>query len=259
MSSSYSYGSEQSSDFGTLSTFFLLGIIVTSISTSVGVSMWSASKTEPVLEDFDVIQRRAEMDKIRMNREALEEGFAGPTKGAGTPDCLSTSSQCAELSQMITSRRSKTEEGPDDIREMNLILSKISCLKRDLLGNAKVVQATRYQPFNTSHDLEPVAETAARCFSRTIPQRDLMLSFDKWGSRGTFLLKRICTSLAFSDGEEEKAIELFGQAMADLIEIAVGECCTTAEAVIGGVPQKRMVGGFMPPSMNAHRPYEGYY
>ena len=189
----------------------------------------------------------------------MKEGFAGPTKGAGTPDCLSSSSECAHLSEMLSSRRSKTEEGPDDIREMKVILSKISCLKRDLLGNAKVVQATRYQPFNTSHDLEPVAETAARCFSRTIPQRDLMLSFDKWGSRGTFLLKRICTSLAFSDGEEEKAIELFGQAMADLIQIALGECCTTAEAVIGGVPQKRMVGGFTPPSMNAHRPYEGYY
>jgi hypothetical protein len=258
MSSRYEmYGElEESSNIGTLSTVFLLAVLMAALSTSVGVSMWGGANTQPVLEDFGVIKRYV----TEGNRNPqTKEGFAGPTKGAGTPDCLSSSSECAQLSEMLSSRRSKTEEGPDDIREMKVILSKISCLKRDLLGNAKVVQATRYQPFNTSHDLEPVAETAARCFSRTIPQRDLMLSFDKWGSRGTFLLKRICTSLAFSDGEEEKAIELFGQAMADLIQIALGECCTTAEAVIGGVPQKRMVGGFTPPSMNAHRPYEGYY
>jgi len=258
MSSRYEmYGElEESSNIGTLSTVFLLAVLMAAVSTSVGVSMWGGANTEPVLEDFGVIKRYV----TEGNRNPqTKEGFAGPTKGAGTPDCLSSSSECAQLSEMLSSRRSKTEEGPDDIREMKVILSKISCLKRDLLGNAKVVQATRYQPFNTSHDLEPVAETAARCFSRTIPQRDLMLSFDKWGSRGTFLLKRICTSLAFSDGEEEKAIELFGQAMADLIQIALGECCTTAEAVIAGVPQKRMVGGFTPPSMNAHRPYEGYY
>jgi len=187
------------------------------------------------------------------------EGFAGPAKGAGMPDCLSTSADCAQLSEMLSSRQSTTGEGADDVRELNIILSKIACLKRDLLGNAKVVQATRYQPFSTSHDLEPVAETAARCFSRTIPQRDLILSFEKWGSRGTFLIKRACTSLKLSDGEEEKALQLFGQAMADLSEIALGECCTSADAVIGGVPQKRMVEGTTPTAVNALRSYEGYY
>lgn len=223
--------------FGAVSTFFLLGVLVTAITASVAVGMWSGSRTQPVLENF-----------------------AAPARGATNgPDCLTTSSQCAQLSEMLSSRRSTTEEGPDDVRELNVILSKISCLKRDLMGNAKVVQATRYQPFNTSHDLEPVAETAARCFSRTIPQRDLSLSLDKWGSRGTFLIKRACTSLKLSDEEEEKALELFGEAMADLADIALGECCTSAEAVIGGVPQKRLVGGFTPPAINGLRPYEGYY
>ena len=234
---------QDSSAVGSTGTFFLLALVVTAIAASVAVSMWSASRLQPVLDTFKT-----------------KEGFAAPAKGASNaPDCLSTSSQCAELSEMLSSRISSTEEGPDDVRELNVILSKISCLKRDLMGNAKVVQATRYQPFNTSHDLEPVAETAARCFSRTIPQRDLSLSLDKWGSRGTFLIKRCCTSLKLSDGEEEKALELFGQAMADLSDIALGECCTSADAVIGGVPQKRMVEGNTPSSLNAHRPYEGYY
>ena len=234
---------QESSSFGAIATFFFLAIVVTAISATVGVSMWSAAKTMPVMDNFE--------DK--------KEGFAGPTKGAGMPDCLSTSSDCAKLSEMLSSRKSTTEEGPEDVREIQVILSKIACFKRDLMGNAKVVQATRYQPFNTSHDMEPVAETAARCFSRTIPQRDLSLTLDKWGSRGTFLIKRACTSLNFSDGEEEKALDLFGRAMADISDIALGECCTSADAVIGGVPQKRMVEGATPTALNALRPYDGYY
>jgi len=237
---------EEPNGVSSIATFFLLAVLVTAISATVGVGMWSSSHLEPILEDFEDSKKK--------------EGFAAPARGArNAPDCLSTSAQCALLSEMLSSRHSTTEEGPDDLRELNVILSKISCLKRDLMGTAKVVQATRYQPFNTSHDLEPVAETAARCFSRTIPQRDLSLSLDKWGSRGTFLIKRCCTSLKLSDGEEEKALDLFGQAMADLSDIALGECCTSADAVIGGVPQKRLVGGYTPPSASKLRPYEGYY
>lgn len=252
---------EESSPVGSMATFFLLALVVTAITASVAVSMWSASRTQPVLEDFKGQIREMVPAKagIKPNTVKRSEGFAGPARGAGMPDCLSTSADCAQLSEMLSSRQSTTGEGADDVRELNLILSKIACLKRDLLGNAKVVQATRYQPFSTSHDLEPVAETAARCFSRTIPQRDLMLSFDKWGSRGSFLIKRACTSLKLSDGEEEKALQLFGQAMADLSDIAIGECCTSADAVIGGVPQKRMVEGATPTALNALRPYEGYY
>jgi hypothetical protein len=236
---------EQPSTLGSVATFFVLAIAVTAITAAVAVSMWTSSHTMPAIDAFQTPKNK--------------EGFAGPAKGVGMPDCLHTSSQCAELSEMLNSRRSTTEEGPDDLRELNVILSKISCLKRDLMGNAKVVQATRYQPFSTSHDMEPVAETAARCFSRTIPQRDLSLSLEKWGSRGTFLIKRCCTSLKMSDGEEEKALQLFGQAMADLSDIALGECCTTADAVIGGVPQKRMVEGIIPTALHALRAYTGYY
>lgn len=228
---------EQPTAIGAVSTFFILALAVTAVAATVGVTMWSGAKTMPVMENF-----------------------AAPARGArNAPDCLSTSSECAELSDMLSKHSSSTEEGPDDLRELNLILSKISCLKRDLMGNAKVVQATRYQPFSTSHDLEPVAETAARCFSRTIPQRDLSLSLEKWGSRGTFLVKRICSSMRLSEGEEEKALTLFGQAMGDISTIALGECCTDAEAVIGGVPQKRMVGGYETALIGALKPYEGYY
>ena len=134
------------------------------------------------------------------------EGFAGPVAGAGAPDCLRTLNDAAKLHDLLHSKSIKTEEGPDDLRELDLILSKLACFKRDLMGNG-VVNATRRQPFSTSHDLEPVAETTARCFAKTIPQRDLQLGLDKWGTRGTFLVKRICTAESLSDAEEKEAMK----------------------------------------------------
>jgi hypothetical protein len=187
------------------------------------------------------------------------EGFAGPAVGAGMPDCMSTSKDCAELYALLNSRRVLLEEGTEDLREMNLILSKISCLKRDLLGNAKLVSATRYQPFSTAHDLQPVAEIASQCFSKTIPQRDLALYFDKWGSRATFLIKRLCTSENLSETEEAQALRLLGDAMADLTDIANIECCNGGEPTIAGQPVARMVSGFIPDKTQELKEYTGYF
>jgi hypothetical protein len=196
-----------------------------------------------------------------MGSPAKKEGFfAGPARGTGAPDCLHASSDAAALYDMLLSYKgSVTEEGPDDLREMKLILSKISCFKQDLMGAGRTVEATRYQPFSTSHDMEAVAETTARCFAKTIPQRDLMLSLDKWGSRGTYLIKRLCTSLQMSDSAEEEALQLFGRAMADVGDIAMGACCNSDVAVIGGKNAPRMVGGYEAPGLNELREYKGYY
>ena len=191
---------------------------------------------------------------------SIFEGFAGPARGAGVPDCMRSSKEAAALYELLAGKVNTTEEGPDDLRELQLILGKVACFKRDLTGAGSIVAATRTQPFSTAHDLEPVAETTARCFAKTIPQRDLSLSLDKWGSRGTFLLKRLCTSLRMKDAEEEEAERLFGRLMADISEVALGRCCNAAgEATIAGVGQPRLVGGYEPPGLNELREYKGYY
>lgn len=234
-------------------TYAMLALFVTALVVTIGFYWWSSAYTTPTLQGFQggVLQT--------IKKVPVEEGFAGPAVGAGEPNCMNTSKDCSALYEMLSTRTVKTDEGPDDLRELKVILSKISCMKRDLLGNAKVVQATRYQPFSTAHDIEPVAETTARCFSRTIPQRDLSLSLDKWGSRGTFLIKRLCTAENLSDAEEKEALRLFGDAMADLSDVAMSECCNSGTPVIGGIESPRMVGGYTPPATQALREYKGYY
>jgi hypothetical protein len=190
---------------------------------------------------------------------ARVEGFRA-AEGSGGISCMSASADAAATWTLLSKKALITEEGPDDLREMKLILGKIACLKQDLTGAAGLVSATRSQPFSTAHDMEPVAETAARCFAHTIPQRDLSLILDKWGSRGTFLIKRLCTSEQLTTAEEKEALDSFGLAMADLADIAMGRCCKEAGAAqIAGVNQPRMIGGFEPPVVASLRDYNGYY
>jgi hypothetical protein len=237
----------------------IFALMLAALTAFVGYFWWMSCNTTPRPEGF--IYSSALMSSL-VQKEKFQnvEGFAAPAVvGPGTLNCLQTSKDCAALSDLLHSKQMTAEEGPDDLRELDLILSKISCFKRDLLGNAGVVEATRYQPFSTAHDLEPVAETTARCFARTIPQRDLALSLDKWGSRGTFLLKRLCTAEKLSDAEETDALTMFGDAMRDITDIAMGKCCNSDVGVIAGQPQPRMVGGYETPAVSGLRQYTGYY
>ena len=245
-----------------LFTLAVFAILIAALVTAVGFFWWQSCKTTPSIDGFTYTASLINTIKSSSKqgfKSQIEGFYAGPAVGAGAPDCMHTSKDAAELYSMLNSRKVSTEEGPDDLRELNVILSKISCFKRDLMGAAGVVEATRYQPFSTSHDLEPVAETTARCFARTIPQRDLSLSLDKWGSRGTFLLKRLCTAEKLSEAEETEALRLFGDAMADITDIALGKCCNSDVGIIAGQPQPRMVGGYETPAISSLRQYTGYY
>jgi len=224
------------------------------------VAVYAFRNCRNMKEAFGVMDKLiANVHKAEMQKAVKKEGFGGPAVGAGMPNCMNTSKDAAALYELLNKHTSTTEEGPDDLREMQVILSKIACFKRDLLSTASVVEATRYQPFSTSHDLEPVAETTARCFAKTIPQRDLSLGLDKWGTRGTFLLKRLCTSERLTELEEHEALQLFGDAMADITEIALGKCCNSDVGVIAGQPQPRMVGGYETPNVGNLKEYKGYY
>jgi len=238
----------------------IIGLILAAFTTFVGY-FWVMSvggKSEGFVYASSLISSMGGAKTAGFQNQ-VEGFYAGPAVGAGVPNCMQTSKDCAALYELLTSKKVGTEEGPDDLRELKVILSKISCFKRDLMGAAGVVEATRYQPFSTAHDLEPVAETTARCFAKTIPQRDLALGLDKWGSRGTFLLKRLCTAENLSEAEETEALRLFGDAMRDITDIAMGACCNSDVGVIAGQPQPRMVGGYETAAVSGLRQYTGYY
>jgi hypothetical protein len=261
-------GPETPTPGGNVLVFSILALFIAALVAFVGSFWWASCKTMPSMnEGFTFVStlmtamstNNPGVAAVALQGSAAVEGFAGPAVGAGQPDCIRSSRDCAALYDLLSSRSVTTEEGPDDLRELKVILSKISCFKRDLTGAAGVVHATYNQKFATSHDMEPIAETTARCFAKTIPQRDLALSLDKWGSRGTFLIKRLCTSENLSDSEEKEALRLFGDAMADINDIALGVCCNSGKVMIAGEQGPRMVTGYEEPALSGLREYKGYY
>lgn len=209
--------------------------------------LYSRGNTMPSLSPFEDM------------KEEKEEGFyGGVAVGAGVPDCLRTSSEGAQLHAIFADRVGRYEEGPADLRELTLLLSQLSCFKKDLMGVAKQVEATRYQPFDTQLDMEPIAETTARCFAKTIPPRDLDLSFEKWSKRGIFLITRLCTAANLTESEVKKAESLFGKFIADIKDVAT-DVCLTGTPTIQAQPQlsPRDAGAYDPGSSG--REYFGYY
>lgn len=191
----------------------------------------------------------------RMMPTMRMEGFAGPSRGAGVPDCTRSSKEAAELIGLFRSKASTVEEGADDLRELALIAGKLACFKRDLLTPGHLVEATRKQPFSNSHDMEPIAETTARCFAKTIPKRDLDLSFDKWKTRGSFLVRRLCTAY---NVPQEQPQALLDALLADVYQIALG-VCQKGGATIAGMPTPRLLEGVEPAGLSFHMEYKGYY
>jgi len=108
------------------------------------------------------------------------------------------------------------------------------------------------------HDLEPVAETAARCFSKSIPIRDIELALDKWSSRGSTLLDRLCTSYSLISNTQQKTKALFKTVIADIKDIMT-TVCLKGDSTIAGMPAPRMVEGKESDDNSFLGKYKGYY
>ena len=221
----------------------VIATVITFVAAFVGYNMWIMSKTMPVSSGFE-------------NKRV--EGFGGVAVGSGMPDCVRASAEGGQLADFFMSRESSAEEGADDLREFLILLGKLSCFKKDLMGASGVVEATRYQPYSTAHDIEPVAETTARCFAKTIPPRDLEISFDKWSSRGAKLLRRLCTADDASPEQFAKLTTTFGTMVADVKDVAE-KACHAGTALINGKPQGRDVQGYQPDEAVDLGPYKGRY
>jgi hypothetical protein len=229
-----------------------MGVALVIILVVVGVGWYvlgGRAATMPTLSPFEDMKEK----------ETKKEGFyGGVAVGAGVPDCLRTSIEGSNLHALFAGKTSQFEEGSADFRELTLLLSQLSCFKKDLMGVAQQVEATRYQPFDTQLDMEPIAETTARCFAKTIPPRDLDLAFDKWSKRGGFLITRLCTSTNLTESEVIKAEGLFRAFIADIKDVAQ-KACLTGTPTIQAQPQlsPRDARAFDPGSSG--REYFGYY
>lgn len=184
----------------------------------------------------------------------MDEGFyGGAARGSGIPDCLRTLPEASTLLEMVA--RVDPSEGSDDYRELTLILSKLACLKKDLMSPSGIVEATRYQAFETAHDRVAVAELCGMCLSQTVSARDLDISFATWRDRAKTLLRRLCTKANLSEADVVRSEKLLAAICNDVYQISTSKCLKTDVHVAADGD----VSGFFPENLKNRREYEYKY
>jgi hypothetical protein len=182
-----------------------------------------------------------------------EEGFyGGVARGSGHPDCLRILPEASVLLDLLDSRKGKggvgglgglggvggllgvDSDAPADRAEFELLLSKLACLKKDLLSPSGIVEATRYQPFDTSHDRMAVGEFCGMCFQHTVASRDLDIVFGTWRDRGNVLLRKLCTEFGFSEQDVTRAEKAWLAIWTDVYDIATSRCLRSVTSPSSG-------------------------
>lgn len=186
-----------------------------------------------------------------------QEGFQGPTRGVSTIPCGQESSHVTDVLEIFAGKMSTTQEGDPDFKEFKEIMSKMCCLKHDLMSANQKVDSTLRTPYNNTHDRENPADTVARCFTKSMPMRDLDIIFATWKNRGLSLLNRLCTSYSLSSNESEKAMRHFTMLWTDVFDIAKTVCPPPEKAPEYGSPRDPR--GFTNPKVEGLGEYKGYY
>jgi len=196
----------------------------------------------------------------------VDEGFfGGVARGAGHPDCLRTLPEGSELLDLLSQRgvdgiSPGVSDASADYKELQLILSKLGCLKKDLMSPSGIVEATRYQAFETAHDRMNVAEVCAMCLSQAIPSRDLDIIFATWRDRGRVLLRKLCTEASLSEQEVIHAEKLFKAAWDDVYSISTSRCLKTDfSKQHGGETSGGDVSPYFPENLKDRRCYNNTY
>jgi hypothetical protein len=193
----------------------------------------------------------------------ISEGFfAGVTRGSGEPDSPRTLPEGSQLLDVLASRINSTSGASDasaDYSEFQLILSKLAALKQDLLSTSSVVNATRYQAFETAHDRINTAEVCGMCFTHSIPARDLDIVFITWRDRGRVLLRKLCTEANLTEPDVMKMEKQFNALWSDVYDVAKSRCLKTDFSLQNGGATGGDVGAYEPTHLKDLRSYENKY
>ena len=185
----------------------------------------------------------------------MDEGFYGGAK-VDVPNCLRTLPGAADLLTLLSSRVSGyPSDGSADYKEFSLILSKLACLKTDLLSSKGVVDATLHQAFETAHDRVAVGELCGMCFNHTIGERDLDISFTTWRDRANVLLRKLCTEANLSEQQAVRAEKTFITLYNDVYHTATSKCLKKDMIQAS----KGDVSGFFPEHLVERRTYDYKY
>lgn len=193
----------------------------------------------------------------RADTRPVREGFQGPVFGTTNLPCGRASSEAQATLAFFESKGLGVNNA--DFKDLRDLLSRFTCLKQDLMAPQQMITSTKELGFETHMDIQPLADLTARCFSKTIPERDLSIQFIKWRDYGVDLIRRLCTAGNLGEAEVLYVEKLFLAAWTDVYDVANTVCITSIKD--GGA----FKGSPRDPAPSADegdadlRPYDGYY
>ena len=226
---------------GSTTLYFLISLLAGAIALLIG---------------FVTINKTGTLGSGTWHAGASREGFQGPTRGVSDIPCGQESSFAISISDLFSTKKSTTEEGEADLTEFKIILSKLCCLKKDLMSPNRMVSATLKIPFVTVHDREYIGDTVGRCFSNSLPPRDLDIIFATWKDRGLTLVDKLCTSYNLTDSETVSLNNDFMSLWSDSYDVA-RNVCAPSKGVDSSSPRDPK--GFIPETIRDLGVYLGYY
>jgi hypothetical protein len=140
----------------------------------------------------------------------------------------------------------------ESYRELELLLSKMACIKKDVMSPAGQVDATRFQALDTNHDRVSVAELAGLCMSKNIPQRDLDIIFQTWKERGSQLISVAAVENNVNEAAVKQVDVLFKKVWEDIYNVGQSQCIKRDLPKINGGD----VGAYEPENVKGVRMYE---
>lgn len=209
-----------------------------------------------LLVGYVAINKTGTVGSGNWHGSAASEGFQGPRRGVSDIPCGQESSFVTNLADLFSAKKSTTGEGEADLTEFKVILSKLCCLKHDLMSPNRVVRATLHLPFVTVHDRENTGDTVGRCFANSLPPRDLDIIFETWRDRGLTLLDKLCTSYNLTESEATGAKNDFMSVWSDSYDVARTVCIPCKKSEISSPRDPK---GFMSESIRDLGVYLGYY
>jgi hypothetical protein len=249
---------------GSAIQYAVMGVVVLALIWAVAQLLMVKGKASPMPQTRALVLEKESQEGFgsdaaldHNSRPRVEGFYGGVAVGAGQPDCLRTLSDAAAVYGRFVGNVEGVEEGSKDLAELRLIFSKWACLKKDLLSPSGIVEATRYTPYSTLHDRIPTADIAGQCNSKTMPARDLDITFETWRDRAVYLLRRLCTAASLGPGEVDALEKQMLTAWADVYDVAKSQCLAFIPS--GSKLLPRDAAPMTPDSVADLGPYKGYY
>lgn len=185
------------------------------------------------------------------------EGFATIAIEANEfPKCLARSADGQRLLSILyayVKMQPPASQSSMAYDELKLIVQKALCMDADITGMGMGPYTTYALPYNTQHDIEPVASFVGRCMRNAVRSQDISVLFDKMTVRGNELIQQICPT----SNSRQTVFDLFHNVM-KVSARAISINCLREQPIMDIPSGVRDPGYYMPPELTRVSEYKEY-